>query len=260
MQTPTAAVLVVGNEVLSAKVRDENGPHAARVLRQRGVQLVAILTLPDRLDVIEEAVSRERQRVDWLFTSGGVGPTHDDVTLLAIARALGRSLARDPVLVENIRTWHRRLGSEPPEAALRMADVPEGTRLVGDPLHPVMVVENVVMLPGPPQFFRSQFDAFASALEAPPFHLVCVYLTIGESRFAQALDRVSREHPQVDIGSYPRFDDADHRVKVTFEGKDPAPIEAAVRDFLATLPPGAVVRCEAAPPGAGRAERVDDVR
>lgn len=252
MNTPTAAVLVVGNEVLSAKVRDENGPHAARVLRERGVQLVAILTLPDRLDVIEEAVTRERVRVDWLFTSGGVGPTHDDVTLLAIARALDRPLERHPVLVENIRAWHRRVGGEPPEAALRMADVPEGTRLVGDPLHPVMVVENVVMLPGPPQFFRSQFDAFASRLDAPPFHLACVYLTIGEPRFAQALDEVSRRHPEVDIGSYPRFDDADHRVKVTFEGKDAARIEAALGDFLAALPPGAVLRCERPPSAAAR--------
>ena len=248
MKTPTAVVLVVGNEVLSAKVLDENGPHAARVLRQRGVQLTAILTLPDRLDAIEEAISRERPRVDWLFTSGGVGPTHDDVTLLAVARALGRPLERHATLVENIRAWHRHLGGEPTEAALRMADVPEGTRLLGDPLHPVMVVENIVMLPGPPQFFRTQFDVFAAALDAPPFHLACVFVAIGESRFAQALDRVSREHPQVDIGSYPRFDDADHRVKVTFESKDAASIEVAVRDFLAALPQGAVVRCEGLSP------------
>jgi molybdenum cofactor synthesis domain-containing protein len=244
MKTPTAAILVVGNEVLSAKVRDENGPHAARVLRERGVRLTAILTLPDRLDAIEEAVARERPRVDWLFTSGGVGPTHDDVTLLAIARALGRALERHPALVENIRAWHRRTGSEPPEAALRMADVPEGTRLLGDPVHPVMVVENIVMLPGPPQFFRAQFDAFATALDAPPFHLTCVYLAIGEPRFAQALDEVSRRFPDVEIGSYPRFDDADHRVRVTFEGKDARLVEAATRSFLASLPPSAVVRCE----------------
>ncbi len=244
MKTPTATVLVVGNEVLSAKVRDENGAYAARSLRGRGVQLTAILMLPDRLDVLEEAVARERPRVDWLFTSGGVGPTHDDVTLLAIARALGRPLARSLTLVENIRAWHSRQGTEPPEAALRMADVPEGTRLVGDPLHPVMVVENVVMLPGPPQFFRVQFDAFASLLDAPPFRLACAYLSIGESRFAPALDRVSHEHPDVDIGSYPRFDAADHRVKVTFEAKNAERVEAALRAFLAALPEGAVVRCE----------------
>jgi molybdenum cofactor synthesis domain-containing protein len=244
MKTPTATILVVGNEVLTAKVQDENGPYAAKRLRARGVQLTALLTLPDRLDVLEEAIARERGRVDWLFTSGGVGPTHDDVTLLAIARALGRPLARHPVLAEHIQGWHRRHGAEAPEAALRMADVPEGTRLAGDPGHPVMVVENVVMLPGVPQFFRAQFDAFTAALDAPPFRLAVVYLGIGEDHFAQALDRVAREHADVDIGSYPRFDDADHRVRVTFEAKDVERVEAALRAFVATLPDGALLRRE----------------
>lgn len=245
MKTPTAAVLVVGNEVLSAKVADENGPYAARALRERGVHLIALLTLPDRLDVLEEAIARERARVDWFFTSGGVGPTHDDVTLLATARALGRPLVRHPVLAENIRAWHRRLaGCEAPDAALRMADVPEGTRLVGDPRHPVMVVENVVMLPGPPPFFRAQFDAFATCLQARPFRLACAYLGVGEATFAPALDGVARAHPDVEIGSYPRFDGADHRVKVTFESKDVERVRLALEAFLAALPEGAVVRCE----------------
>jgi molybdenum cofactor synthesis domain-containing protein len=244
MKTPTAAVLVIGNEVLSAKVRDENGPYAARRLHDRGVQLAAVLTLPDRLDVLEEAITRERQRVDWLFTSGGVGPTHDDVTALAVAHALRRPVVRHPQIVENIRGWHRRHGAEPPEAALRMADVPEGTRLVGALAYPVMVVENVVMLPGPPHFFRLQFDLFTESFEAAPFQLACLYLSIPEDRFATALDRVAHDNGDVEIGSYPRFDDADHRVRVTFEAKDRGRVEKALRAFLDVLPPGAVVRRE----------------
>ncbi len=244
MSTPSATVLIVGNEVLSAKVRDENGPYAARRLRELGVRLAALLTLPDRLELLEEAVDRERPRVDWLFTSGGVGPTHDDVTLLAIAQALGRPLRRDLRLVANVRRWYDRRGVEPPEAALRMADVPEGTRLLGDPGFPVMVVENVVMLPGPPQFFRAQFDAFVAELAAPPFRIGSVYLGVSEDSFAVSLHEVVQRHPDVDIGSYPRFDEADHRVLVTFEGKDPARVELAMRAFVAALPPGAVLRLE----------------
>jgi molybdenum cofactor synthesis domain-containing protein len=244
MKTPTATIVVVGNEVLSAKVLDENGPYAAARLRERGVQVAAILTLPDQLEAIEEAVVRERARVDWLFTSGGVGPTHDDVTLLAVSRALGRALVRHPVLERNIRGWHTRHGHEPPEAALRMADVPEGTRLVGDLSYPAMVIDNVVMLPGPPQFFRYQFDAFAASLEAPPFRLACLYVNLAEDRFASTLDGVARAHPDVAIGSYPRFDDADHKVKLTFEAKDAARVEAALAAFLAQIPASAVVRRE----------------
>jgi molybdenum cofactor synthesis domain-containing protein len=242
MRTPTAAVLVVGNEVLSAKIADENGPYAARRLREAGVQLTALLTLPDRLDLLEEAVARERRRVDWLFTSGGVGPTHDDVTVLAVARALGRGVVREPRLAANVRRWYARRGAEPPEAAFRMADVPEGTRLVGDPSFPVMTVENVVMLPGPPQFFRGQFEAFVAELASPPFRIGRVYLAVSEDSFAVVLDRVARDHPDVDIGSYPRFDDADHRVLVTFEGKDAARVAVALRAFLGCLPAGALLR------------------
>jgi len=244
MRTPTAALIVVGNEVLSAKVRDENGPYAARCLHERGVQLNAILTLPDRLDVLVEAIVRERGRADWVLTSGGVGPTHDDVTLPAVAQALDLPLERHPILTENIRRWHLRHGAEPPEVALRMADVPRGTRLVGDPGYPAMVVENVVMLPGVPEFFRMQFDRFAEIFDAAPFRLACLFVRLPEDRFAVALDRVAREHADVEIGSYPRFDEADHRVKITFEGKDAARVEVALRAFVASLPEGAVVRCE----------------
>jgi molybdenum cofactor synthesis domain-containing protein len=249
VNTPTAILVVVGNEVLSAKVQDENGPWAARRLRDLGVQLLAIHTVADRMDDIADVVDRSRRRADWVFTSGGVGPTHDDITVAAVARALGCALRRHEALAEAIRAIHRRhhAGAEPPEAALRMADVPEGTRLLGDPSYPTIAVENVVMLPGPPQFFRFQFDKVAGVLQAAPFRLACVYLGVGEAGVAAILDRVARDHPGVDIGSYPRFDDgADHRVKVTIESKDPASVDAALAALLAALPAGAVVRTERA--------------
>lgn len=246
MRTPTAILVVVGSEVLSAKVQDENGPYAARRLRELGVQLLAIHTVLDRLEDIVEVVDRARQRADWVFTSGGVGPTHDDITVPAVAQALGRPIERSAALVESIRAIHRRTHptGEPPEAALRMADVPEGTRLLGDATFPALAIENVFMLPGPPQFFRWQFEKIAGLLSAPPFRLACVYLAVGEAGVAGILDRIARDHPAVDIGSYPRFDDADHRVKVTLESKDLARVEAALAALLAALPEGSVVRTE----------------
>jgi molybdenum cofactor synthesis domain-containing protein len=246
MRTPTAALLVVGNEVLSAKVEDANGPWLARRLRDLGVQLLAIHTIPDVVEEIADAVLRERRRATWVFTSGGVGPTHDDVTVAAVGRALGRPVARFAPLADAIRALHARHhgGAEAPEAALRMADVPEGTQLVGDRGFPTLVVENVVMLPGVPQFFRYQFEAFAHLLAAAPFRLASVYLALGEGDLAPLLDRVARDHPDVSIGSYPRFDDADHRVRVTLESKDAARVETAARALLSALPAGAVVRTE----------------
>jgi molybdopterin-biosynthesis enzyme MoeA-like protein len=122
--------------------------------------------------------------------------------------------------------------------------VPEGTRLLGEAGYPTLMVANVVMLPGVPQFFRSQFERIAPRLEAPPFRLACVFLSVGEGAIAAVLDRIARAHPAVEIGSYPRFDDADHLVKVTLEAKDAARVQAALAALLAALPPGSVIRTE----------------
>lgn len=246
MPTFTAAVLVIGSEVLSAKVRDQNGPWLATRLRELGVQLLSIRTVPDRTDAIVEAVDAERRRVDWVFTCGGVGPTHDDLTLPAVALALGRPLRRSEALADALRAMHRRYGGggEIPEAALRMADLPAGTRLLGDPRFPTLAVENVVMLPGVPEFLKMQFERVAAQLQGSPFRLANLYLALGEDRLAPLLDRVAEAHPQVEIGSYPRFDDADHRVRVTLEGKDQERVRAALEAVLALLPPGALVRSE----------------
>jgi molybdenum cofactor synthesis domain-containing protein len=245
--TPTAILVVVGNEILSAKVRDENGPFAAELLRALGVRLDGIHVVPDRLDAIVEEVDRARRAADWVLTSGGVGPTHDDVTVAAVARALGRPLVRSEALAEVYRAGHARHhpGEPFPEAALRMADVPEGTRLLGDPQFPTLVAANVVMLPGPPRFFRYQLERIQELLRAPPFRLASLYLGIREDLAAPALDAIARAHSGVEIGSYPRFDpDADHRVRVTVEAKDAALVAAAVAAIRAALPPGAVLRDE----------------
>jgi molybdenum cofactor synthesis domain-containing protein len=245
MPNPSAALLVIGNEVLSAKVTDENGPFIARRLRDLGVRLIAIHTIPDEADEIAATLAQVRARCTWVFTTGGVGPTHDDVTLGAVAKALGRPVVRHAGLAALLRAIHERHhGEEIPEEALRMADVPEGTRLEGDAGYPTLVVENVVMLPGVPEFCRFQFERFAHALAAPPFRLACIYLRVGEGQIAAALDRVVRAHPLVEIGSYPRFDGADHRVKLTVESKDEATVVAARDALLAALPPGAVIRSE----------------
>jgi molybdenum cofactor synthesis domain-containing protein len=243
---PSAAVIVVGNEVLSAKVRDENGPWAAKRLRELGVRLLAMHVVADRTEEIARAVNAERARAGWVFTSGGVGPTHDDITVAAVAVALGRRLVRLPALEESIRAIHRRHhGGEPPEVALRMADVPEGTRLLGDPAYPTPAVENVVMLPGPPRFFRHQFEQVAPLLRGPPFRLAEVYLSVGEERFAVELAAVARAHPAVEIGSYPRFDEgADYRVRVTVESRDGAAVAAALEALRAAIRPEWVIRVE----------------
>ena len=247
MTGPTAAVIVVGNEVLSAKVEDQNGPWVARRLRELGVRLLAIHVVADRPEEIGAALGLERARASWVFTSGGVGPTHDDVTVAAVAAALGRPLVRLAPLEAALRAVHRRYhaGSEPPEVVLRMADVPEGTRLLGDPSYPTLAVENVILLPGPPRFFRYQFDQLAPLLRSDPFQLAEIHLSVGEERLALVLADVARAHPAVEIGSYPRFDEgAEYRVRVTIESRDAGAVAVALQALLEVLPREWVVRVE----------------
>ena len=244
MAAPTAAIVVVGNEVLSAKTADENGPWAARRLRELGVRLRAVVTVLDRVDEVVEAVAREAARSTWVFTSGGIGPTHDDVTVRAVGLAFGRPLVRSEVVAETIRVHARkRTGAEPHEAALRMADVPVGTVLEGDAGFPTMRLENVFMLAGVPRFFRWQFDQVAPKLGGVPLHLAELFLSIGEDPVADVMTRLASEHPDVEIGSYPRFDEgAEYRVKITLEGEDLARVRAVQAELEAALPPGVLVR------------------
>lgn len=245
----TAAVLIVGSEVLSAKVQDENGPFLARRLRELGVGLVAIHVIPDRTDDVVEALVLSRRKAGWVFTCGGVGPTHDDLTLPAVARALGVPLRRDPAMERVLREMHARHhgGAVLPEVALRMADLPAGTELLGDPEFPTLVVSRVVMLPGVPSFLRHQFERISHLLGGARYHLANLYFSWGEDLLAGPLGSIAEAHPEVEIGSYPRFDRADHRVRVTVEGRDPSAVQAVARAIVSAVEPGALVRADGFP-------------
>lgn len=239
-----AAAVIIGNEVLSAKVRDANGPVLIQRLRDQGIPLHSVETIPDEVDVIAEAVSRARQRARWVFTSGGIGPTHDDVTVKAVAQALGRPVIRLPEMVALLEKNHPEGASI---AALRLADAPEGAHLIAAEgmWFPALAVEDLFMLPGVPSLFRVQLDAVLATLPSFPIFLRTLYVTLRETEFALLLDAVDAEFPDVSIGSYPSFDRAlDYRVKLTFEGTEDAPVLAALRRFADQLPASTIVREE----------------
>ena len=244
MEPTGAAAVIIGNEVLTAKVVDANGPHLIRRLREVGIPLRSLEIVPDEVDVIVEAVARSRSRAKYVFTSGGIGPTHDDVTVRAVALAMGRKVVRLPEMAALIREKARdKLTAE----AMRLADAPEGAVLISQPgsWFPVLTVEGVFMLPGVPQLFRAQLEAVLARLSGTPVHLRVLYLGLGESSVAAVLDRVALDMPHVAIGSYPVFDRSlDYVVKVTVESVERDSVEEAVARLQAGLPTGSVVRSE----------------
>lgn len=244
MEPTGAAAVIIGNEVLTAKVVDANGPHLIRRLREVGIPLRSLEIVPDEVDVIVEAVARARLRAKHVFTSGGIGPTHDDVTVRAVALAMGRRVVRLPEMVELIR---QKAVDAPTAEALRLADAPEGAVLIAQPgsWYPVLTVETVYMLPGVPQLFRAQLEAVLARLSGTPVHLRVLYLGLGESAVASVLDRVALDMPHVAIGSYPMFDRTlDYSVKVTVESVEKDAVEQAVVRLQAGLPAGSVLRTE----------------
>src|SRR5436190_13573168 len=150
----TAGIILVGNEILSGKVVDANAAHLCRELRELGVDVRRISVIPDEVDVIAAEVREFSARHDIVFTSGGVGPTHDDVTIEGVARAMGVPVVRHPVLVGLLERYY---GGAVTEASLRMAEVPEGAELVGQSLRfPTILMGNVYVLPGVPEIFRQK--------------------------------------------------------------------------------------------------------
>jgi molybdenum cofactor synthesis domain-containing protein len=226
---PTAAILIIGEEILSGKVDDENARFLLRELRGLGISVRRVEVVPDDPEDIAVTVRALASRHDHVFTSGGVGPTHDDVTLAAVAAAFEMKLERRAELEPLIR---RGLGADFHERDLRMADLPEGARLVygeGEPGRwPVVCVRNVFVLPGVPVIFRRKFETLRERLRAGAIHSRAVYSRAGEGKIAAVLDAAVAAFPALVIGSYPRVEEADYKVKITVDGRDRTAVDAAV--------------------------------
>jgi molybdenum cofactor synthesis domain-containing protein len=242
---PTAGILVIGEEILSAKVEEENARYLVRELRGLGVAVRRIDVIPDEINEIAEAVLGMSSRYDHVFTSGGVGPTHDDVTMAAVAKAFGLRPARNLELEAKIRSA---MGSNLHPRDLCMADIPDGARLLYGPdgdrsRWPVVTVKNVYLLPGVPEIFRRKFEMVREMFRAGPIFSRAVFSRESEAVIAATLDAVVVEFPGVAIGSYPRLGVAEYQVKITVDGRDAGLVERATARIVDGLG-AAVVRTE----------------
>ena len=239
----TAAGIIIGDEILSGKVRDTNAEQLIAALAAAGVDLRHLVTIPDDPAVIAEEVLRCSERYDHVFTSGGLGPTHDDRTMEGIALAFGVAVERHPEIVRRIqRHWGGRIN----EAALKLAELPAGAELIGaeDGMLPVVTYRNLFILPGVPQIFAAKLGQLTARIVGQRRALKSIYLDTDETSIADHLGRVAAERPAVAIGSYPRLDAAIERVRVTVEAEDPGEVDRAVARLLELLPADHVVRVE----------------
>lgn len=240
--TVTAAALIIGNEVLSGKVQEQNLFALARMLRSIGVTLRSAVVVADHVQAIAQEIARLAAAHDWLFTSGGVGPTHDDLTIEAVAQAFGTCVDIEPS-IESLMRAH--FGSAMTPAHDLMARVPRGCELVTakDMKWPILKMNNVWVLPGVPEVFSSKLSIVRQVLAGGrPFVSRTVFCNLEELRLVPFLNSVVERFPQVQIGSYPQWRNPDHKTKLTFDGTDAAAVNAACDAFVAMLPAGEPLR------------------
>lgn len=240
----SSAFLAIGNELLSGKVAEANLFPLAKTLRALGIELRSAEVLGDDVPILADAIKRLSSSHGLLVTSGGVGPTHDDVTMAAVARAFGRKVVRHPELIEWVQ---RTFGERTTDAHLRFADVPEGALLRSAPdlAWPTPVVDNVWILPGVPEVFRMKLATLRSWVTGPrPFITRALVLNRDEVELKDALDLVVAAHPEVTIGSYPALFNPRYRTRVTFDASSGAVVDAALQDLMARVESGWVVEVE----------------
>ncbi len=237
----TAAALIIGNEILTGKIQETNVALLARELFAMGIELRRVVVCQDEIQTIADDIEALRSCHDYVITSGGVGPTHDDVTLKAVARCFERPIVRSPELESMIRDLVQETVSE---GHLRMADVPEGARLVNtdEVRWPTVVMENVFILPGLPRIFEMKLPILREHLDASePFLSRAVYTLCRETDLAHLLDDLAATHSNVDIGSYPVMGDYPYSVRLTFDSQDQGAIDRAVDALLEALPVDMIV-------------------
>ena len=238
LPAPTAAALIIGDEILSGKVEEANVPVLARALRKLGILLRRVVVVMDDVETIAEEVRDLSATHDWLFTSGGVGPTHDDVTIEAVSRAFGVKVVSSPEMETMLRAHY---GARCTDGHLRMALVPEGASLevTQEVTWPTIRLRNTWLLPGIPEVFRMKLPvALARVGGGRAFISRAVYVKLDEGELKPLLDRVVAAFRDVSVGSYPTWFGVTYTTKLTFDGRDDARVLAARDAFLALLPRG----------------------
>jgi molybdenum cofactor synthesis domain-containing protein len=236
----TAALLVIGDEILSGRTKDKNIGYIAEYLTGIGIDLREVRVVPDVEEEIVGAVNALRGRYTYVFTTGGIGPTHDDITADAIAKAFGVGIDHDPRAVSMLQERYQ--PHELNEARLRMARIPDGADLVENPISraPGFRLGNVFVMAGVPSIMQAMMDSIAPDLETGARMIVETIEAEGlaEGIYAEGLGQIASSYEGVSIGSYPSFSTSGFRNQIVVRGKDSAAVAGAVvavRDLLSRL-------------------------
>ena len=227
----TACVIIIGNEILSGRTQDSNLQYIASGLTRMGIRLREARVIPDVEEVIVDSVNECRAAYDYVFTTGGIGPTHDDITAASMAKAFGVAIHRHPEAVRILEQTYK--PSEINEARLKMAETPVGAELVVNPISgpPGFRMENVIVMAGVPEIMRGMFDSARQDLVGgPPVLSRAIRTNLLEGQIAERLGGVQERFPDVDIGSYPFYRRGNFGVSVVLRSPDKERLDLATKE------------------------------
>jgi len=239
----TAGIIIIGNEILSGKVRDINSFYLVCELRDLGVEVKRISVIPDEIEIIGREAAAFSGMYDYVFTSGGVGPTHDDVTMAGIARGFGVNLVAHEGLKKILYSRYKDMVNS---SVLKMTEVPEGSEIDyhESMRFPVVSFKNIVIFPGIPEYMQNKFSIIKEKFRTSVFHLKRLYLNCHESNIAEILNRVVEKYKDVTFGSYPVLGKPDFKVIITAETKSEELLNSALNELIDRLPGDSLVRVE----------------
>jgi len=234
----TAGLVIIGNEILSGRTRDANLQFLGDELNKLGIRMTEVRVVSDVPDAIVEAVNTLRARYDYVFTTGGIGPTHDDITSECIAKAFGIGFGPNPEVVELLSAHYAARGDEFTPARQRMANTPVDAVLIDNPVSkaPGFQVENVFVLPGVPRIMQAMFAGMRHRLVGgKPMVSRTVTSHVPEGRAGGPLAELQARYPDTEIGSYPFYIEGRPGAQIVIRAEDPAIADAAAEDVVAML-------------------------
>ncbi len=239
MNNPTAAMIVIGDEILSGRTRDSNMHYLAQELTKTGIDLREVRMISDDAPAIVAAVKAMAATYTHVFTSGGIGPTHDDITADCIAQAFGRSIdVRDDARAL-LEAHYTRTGTALNTARLRMARIPEGASLIDNPVSaaPGFILENVHVMAGVPSVFQAMVASVLPALTGgSPLLSQTLRIERGEGDIAGPLGELAARYPDLSIGSYPYQQNGAYGANIVIRGQDGGQVDAAMAELVACFP------------------------
>ena len=239
MPNPTAAMLVIGDEILSGRTRDANMHHLANVLTERGIDLKEVRVISDDPDAITDAVKALSQAYDHLFTSGGIGPTHDDITADNVARAFDTPIDVREDARAILADHYAKSATELNTARLRMARIPDDATLIDNPVSaaPGFKLENVYVMAGVPAVFEAMVASVLPTLTGgAPLISATHRIERGEGDIAGPLGELAHSYPNLSIGSYPFQKDGKYGAHIVIRGNDQAEVDAAMAKLAQVFP------------------------